>query len=248
MSNSELHSSWLTVNRHCNLRCKWCYAAGTNYNVGEEMSLEFAITLINLIKDLGINRTVTISGETTLWKPLFDFNDYCKQNNIATVLVTNGLKFASDKFYEEYNQHPCDSIALSMKGANANQYHQLTGLQNFKLVKKAFTRIVNMGTNLVNITFNSCYQDILVEMAKFAADCGFTEIKIDFCTTTFSNGKANKTFMVHPRNLASQIVTNLPKMQKYINVHFEMNQPFCIWPPNFIKDLTSDAHFFLCLK
>ncbi|MBU1557822.1 hypothetical protein KKC45_02575, partial [Patescibacteria group bacterium] len=33
-------NGWITVNRTCNMRCKWCYAKETEYR--GELSLEFA--------------------------------------------------------------------------------------------------------------------------------------------------------------------------------------------------------------
>ena len=39
---------WLTVNRACNFRCKWCYERSTNYLSSDDMSLDKAKQIIKI--------------------------------------------------------------------------------------------------------------------------------------------------------------------------------------------------------
>ena len=44
----NIDTAWVTLNRACNLRCRWCYAAGTGYKAGDDMSFELFCEIINL--------------------------------------------------------------------------------------------------------------------------------------------------------------------------------------------------------
>jgi len=203
------------------------------------MSLDLAITLTKLLKDLSIKRIIVIGGEPTLWKPLFQYNDFCRKEGMNTVLITNGLRFASDRFFEQYQEHPCESLGLSMKGGTPEEYLAATKLRNFNLIKKSFVRISENFNKFVNVTFNSFYADSpssLIDMAKFASDCGFKGMKFEFCTTTFVDGKRVAKYMVHPHKTVAKIMESLLGMRKYLEVRFEMNLPFCIWPKEFIDE------------
>ena len=58
---------WLTVNRACNLRCEWCYAAGEGSAAGRNMPLELARQLLDAAAELGAGSAVLIGGEPTLY-------------------------------------------------------------------------------------------------------------------------------------------------------------------------------------
>lgn len=45
---------WLTVNRACNLRCKWCYAQETGLKKENDMPLKMAKDLVDICSDIGI--------------------------------------------------------------------------------------------------------------------------------------------------------------------------------------------------
>ena len=53
MRSSDIKSVWLTLNRSCNLRCKWCYAQESEFK--KELNMEYlcARDLINICIKLG---------------------------------------------------------------------------------------------------------------------------------------------------------------------------------------------------
>ena len=40
----EYKGCWITLNRACNLRCKWCYAQDTKFSLLDDMELEKSIS------------------------------------------------------------------------------------------------------------------------------------------------------------------------------------------------------------
>lgn len=51
---------WLNVNRACNMRCEWCYAKGTEYSAGDEMSLDLAIRLVEMMRSTGVKTSPSL--------------------------------------------------------------------------------------------------------------------------------------------------------------------------------------------
>lgn len=232
--------AWLTTNRLCNFRCKWCYAIGTAYKKAEQMSLAMAVSLLDIIRDLNIKDVILIGGEPTLWQPLFEVSQYCKKNSLKTILVTNGYCFGIDSFWEKYQQMPCDIIGLSLKAHTPEMLKEVAGVRNFKIFEKGFTRITEKTDNYgVSITYNKFYQGRLPEMTKWAVDYGAKSVKIEFCSTIFINGQPDNRFMVEPEKIVSEILADYNELDQLTKgrLLFEMNLPFCLWPKDFIETL-----------
>jgi len=232
--------AWLTVNRNCNFRCKWCYAMGTHYKKTDQMTLSLAINLLDIIKDLKIKNVILIGGEPTLWQPLFEINQYCRENSIRTTLVTNGYCFGIDRFWEKYQQFPCDQIGFSLKSHTPKMLYQTAGVKNFKIFEKGFRRITeNVANYGLSITYNSYYQDKLPEMVKWAVNNGSKSIKIEFCSTVFVNNQPDNSYMVEPKKIVREILDIYDTIDKLTKgkLLFEMNLPFCMWPRDFIEML-----------
>lgn len=230
---------WLTVNRNCNFRCKWCYAEGTSYSKENEMSLELAEKLADIAYQMGITKILLIGGEPTLWEPLLKFNKFCAEKSLQTILVTNGAQFAVDKFWQEYRKNPNDKIALSLKASTAQQLFKVAGVSNFELVKKGIIRAIQELDAQASITYNIFYTENLIDMVKFAMECGAKGVKIDFCSTVFVRGHPESTYMVDPKVIVKNIVRDYPELTRLTdeNIVFEMMIPFCLWPIKFLEQL-----------
>lgn len=231
--------AWLTVNRACNFRCAWCYAEGTGYQKNKEMSLELAKQLADLIYEIGIRNLIVIGGEPTLWENLIMFNSYCKKLDIKTSLVTNAFLFGKEKFLKEYVKFPNDSISISLKAGNEKQSMEVCGIRNFNVVKKGIKQAIKQFNACVSITYNSFYIANLIELVALAVECGSKLVKIDFCSTTFQNGKSYDKYMVEPHQIVKHIVEDYEELNRITNGNlvFEMNLPFCLWPEDFLKML-----------
>jgi len=239
MYGIQPRSVWLTVNRNCNFRCKWCYAEGTGYNTTNEMSFSLAKDLVRVVQEAGVRNLLIIGGEPTLWRPLIEFNDFCRREGIRTVLVTNGAYFGVDSFWRLYKKHSNNKIGLSLKASNPQQLYSVAGVRNFNIVRKGIIRAIQELETSVSITYNVFYVNILKDLVKFAVDCGARTVKIDFCSTTFVEGKAKGTYMVNPQQLVEDITRNYSELERITGGHivFEMMIPFCLWPIDFIIEL-----------
>ncbi|CCQ74238.1 radical SAM/SPASM domain-containing protein [Magnetospira sp. QH-2] len=241
--------AWLTVNRACQLRCKWCYAEGTQYQGQDEMDLELAQDLTNILCDLRISPVRLIGGEPSLWRHLFDFNSFCRGVGIDTSLVTNSVNFGNDRFWEKYKANPCTNAGISVKAGNSEQFVDIVGVKQgvFGKVAVGIRRYVEeFGSVGVGITYNSLYKKNLGEIVGYAIDAGANSVKIDFCHPSFKDGAVISEYMEEPRELAKNIEEMYPSLHEITEgrLFFEMNVPFCIWSDGFIELLKSRKQIY----
>lgn len=231
--------SWLTVNRICNLRCRWCYAESADYHP-DEMSFELAKKLTRIVKEIGVPAILLIGGEPTLWKHILGFNHFCREIGIRSVLVTNGLQFGNDNFWEKYQEIPNDNVGLSLKAWNPEHLKEVAQSTAFKQMKEGMERACARYHSQIGITYNSFYCGNLTNMVQFAMDCGAKAVQINFCYTTFtSNKEPVSTYMVPPRELVANIMRDYPGLMRITDgkLAFEMMLPFCLFPREFIQEL-----------
>ena len=81
--DTNLSTVWITVNRACNFRCKWCYAECSEYKIEDDMPLELAKRIADLSINAGAKHIILIGGEPTMWKHVFDFSKYCREKAIS---------------------------------------------------------------------------------------------------------------------------------------------------------------------
>ncbi len=119
----SINVAWLTINRRCNLKCKWCYAQEYIHD-GSTMNYQLATELISLISTLGIRKVYLIGGEPTIHPDFFRILDLTNQQELETVVVTNGVLLANDTFCNRVQRvnHRRLSFGISLKGINQEDY------------------------------------------------------------------------------------------------------------------------------
>lgn len=238
-TENTLKGAWLTLNRACDMRCKWCYAASTGYVAGSDMKLELAKKLVLLVREVGVKSIILIGGEPTLWKPLFEFNDFCRDLNIKTSLVTNGRQFRSKEFIEEFQQHPTTVVAPSLKAFDESSSLAITSISDFEGVKEGMRNICSISKTYISIVYNTLIQGKLVEMVKTATELGSFGVRVSVCTPMSENGKFVSPFTVDYDIMVDEISGSYEKMMELTkgNLSLELKTPFCIWPRDFIDNL-----------
>jgi len=163
----KLKLMWLTVNRGCNFRCEWCYAAGSEYRMEDEMPLSLALNLLETAKQLEVRRLFLIGGEPTLWSHLFDFNDAMKSSGISSTLVTNAYRFSNDEFWQKYLEHPNTDIGASFKAFDPNSLVGNTKSTGFTDVTKSLKRVFKHQPNgIASFVYSRPYVSHFLDMVK----------------------------------------------------------------------------------
>ncbi len=235
---------WLTVNRRCNFRCKWCYAKGSRYNPADDMSFDQAKKLVELVVGLGINHVTLTGGEPTLWPHLFAFNEYARSKGVTVSMITNACKFGDDKYWERYLKSPCDNVGVSIKGVTERQFVDVVGApallaSTIKGIERAIKYHPKAGVGTVYSTLTS--QDDVKAIAWMAWDLGAESFVISPCGVTVSDGVPSNQYVVEPK----QLVKDIQELHGFLDelyegeIVIEMSLPYCMWPQEFLDRLVS---------
>ena len=234
-------SCWLTVNRACNLRCKWCYARSTNYLASDDMELETAKQIIDICNDLKIRHIILIGGEPTLYKYLFEVIDYCHLRNIGCGIVTNGLACKDISFVSELKKHDIHSISLSLKGENRDVFKEITGRDAFDDTKEAIKCCLN---NDIKVTASMVITEENVNSfiggIETLKSIGVKDFHFSFCYDFDMDMDHSKYLKIHnPKKLITDFMNNYSKLDE-ITQHrftFQNGLPLCLWSDEDIKTL-----------
>jgi len=236
----KLKLMWLTVNRGCNFRCDWCYAAGSEYRTEDEMSLPFALDLLEIAGQLEVGRLFLIGGEPTLWSHLFDFNDAMKSARIRSTLVTNAYRFSSDRFWEKYLEHPNTHIGASFKAFSPESLVENTKANAFADVTKGLRRVFGHQPNsIASFVYSRPYVSHFLDMVKYAVDCGAFGVSVNFCSPAIHKDRVDDRFLIDIDVLVKEITSVYEEAHTITGgrLVFVMKHPLCIWPQKFIQAL-----------
>lgn len=148
----NIFSTWLTVNRACNLSCKWCYAQETDKN--SNMELEIAKKLIDISIYNGVKNFKLIGGEPTIYPFFWDVIEYIIKTKASITIVTNGIKLADDDFcnkLKDYNYSKLH-LGISLKGSTDEEYLKDCGNKGYS---KVLTGIKNCDK--YNLSYSLSY-------------------------------------------------------------------------------------------
>ena len=245
-------TAWLTVNRACNFRCRWCNAEGTECIGKDELDIDTAKRITMIIKKLGIDRISIIGGEPTLWRHLLEFNVFCKEISMKTCIVTNAALFGLDSFWKEYLLSPCDEISISVKGASSEELKNNTSVQDYKNVINGIARAIEYYKTGINVVLNNLNSGFITEYAVLAKEINAIFLNISFCSVSISDKATVSDYVIEPHVIVDIVTKQYPRINQLMdgNVFFEMNIPFCVWLDKFLEELikrdqiTSGCHVF----
>lgn len=244
---------WLTVNRTCNFRCKWCYAEETGYKKDGDMPYELAKNIIVLARDMGASNIILIGGEPTLWPHIFDVIDYIHENDMRAALVTNGHMLSNDNFFQRLKDSKIDSVSISLKAGNAKQHEELTGNKEFE---KVLEGIKNLGSldikSNISITLSKLISSNLSELVEVAINNDARGVFVEFCAPVFFQQKPQQGYTMNPEEIVKCFMSHYEKINELAGSKFAFQQsmPYCIWPEDFIamvrerNQIVSVCHIF----
>jgi len=231
---------WFTLNRGCNFRCEWCYAAGSDYQTEDEMSLASALDFLEIANDLKIRRIFLIGGEPTLWPHLFDLNDKMASVGIKSTLVTNAYRFANDRFWEEYLKHPNTHIGPSFKAFDPRSLIEHAKVTAFAGVTKGLQRVFGYQPNsIASFVYSRPYASHFLDMVKYAMENGAFGVSVNFCSPAIHKDHVDSRFLVDVETMTREIVSVYEEAHEVTMGHlvFVMKHPLCVWPKEFIQTL-----------
>jgi radical SAM protein with 4Fe4S-binding SPASM domain len=230
-------TSWLTVNRNCNFRCRWCYGEDTHYDPKDTMSLETAKELVEIGVAAGVKHFNIIGGEPTMWPGLFELNRFCKALGATTGLITNAAKFGDDKYWERYQKSPCDKISISVKSVGREQFKYATKSTIYDKTMKGIERAVKFYQTGITTVHNSLVGiEGLKQIAQTCRDLGASSIIVNMCSPVITADGVDQGFSIEQDQLVSDVMEMYPFLDNLYGgkVEIDIQLPLCLFPVSFI--------------
>jgi len=227
---------WLTINRACNMCCRWCYARGAK-TTNQEMSFELAQKLVDLVVGVGAKEILLLGGEPTLWPWLLDLNKYCK-GRINTTLVTNTVLFANDIYWNRYLSQSNDEIGVSLKASCEKKFNGVSTVTNWETTLAGIRRALSLtqsGTSFV------CSPDDcdIISAAQLVRSLGGDRLNLNLYTPVCVGGEWKSDYSWNQiRQVINQISIQYSKAEKILKGKLYLNGkfPLCVWPTRFIEE------------
>lgn len=231
-------TAWLTVNRGCNFRCKWCYGQTSSFNPNDNMSLELAEQIVRIVKSVGVSSISIIGGEPTIWKPLDELIAFCKKSDISVGLITNGYRFSDDEYWNMYCNNPCDYIGLSVKSGNRTEFYNTTGVDLFDKTMQGIERVIRFHKAGFSTVYNELVGSVgMFEIAKKCRELGATSMTLSLCSAILDSTGVSNRYSVKPTQLVKELVHIYPYIDELFSGHIclELFLPLCLFPKDFIN-------------
>ncbi len=237
----DYKSCWLTVNRACNLRCKWCYAKSTNFEKSEDMPINLAYQILNICEQLQLKHITIIGGEPTIYPHLHEVMDYCNKKRLKFGMVTNGIRLADESFVEEMISLGMRSFSVSLKGETPEIFKDVSGFDCFEKVVSGIKICKSKGCR-VSVSMVLTEQNVrsYLQGIKAMKAAGVDGFHLAFCYE-FDLNPDYKTFLANtnPKKIVKGFVEGYDELNEITEGKFELFQayPLCLWDKGFIQKL-----------
>jgi radical SAM protein with 4Fe4S-binding SPASM domain len=228
-SIQNLSLGWLTVNRACNNRCKWCYAQDSGFN-SDVLTKEDARALVGLMNDLEFRHIALIGGEPTLYKNLFNVINLISEKGIKSSITTHGRTFSDKKFAKKFADTGIKDISISMKGINRQKYLQLTNADGFDEAMKGIKNLQEIGLEpgvFFTLDLNAIQE--IDETIEFLTSLKLNQVVMNFANPVIVKGKTYGKETPDPRQIAqaySKIISQL--VNERSNFFLAPSIPLCL--------------------
>lgn len=244
-----IRTCWLTINRACNLRCKWCYSFDNGYSAKNNASNELICQILDICQEGKINSVVLIGGEPTI-SPSFLFAvQEAKKRSIRTCLTTNGLRFLDQEFLDECVTAGLDSVNVSLKSFEEESYFENTGFRRYHDTLFALSSLTKTPM-AVSASIVLTKQNLLDldKMVKDLLKSGVQHFSFSFCHYFNESEKENRQFLLdnNPYELIGLLQKQIPILESLLthgeSFAFQMGFPRCIYDAGFIDEMERKHH------
>lgn len=229
---------WLTLNRACNLRCKWCYARDTGFLNSDNMNLDMVYQIVDICADLKIKHITIIGGEPTIYPYFNDVVKYIIKKGLTCGVVTNGVALADCKLLDKMIESGQKSFSISLKGENEKSFEQTTGTDYWKKVFQGIQNCISRGCRIsISMVLTEGNMETFVEGIKKCYDMGVRNFRFSFCYDFDSSDKNDYIAKHNPYLLIEKFKKIYPILNDVTHGNFKLFQsfPLCIWDESFIK-------------
>jgi len=213
------------------------------------MTKELARKLVNLLTDLGVENTVLIGGEPTLYEYFFTIIKYIKEKGMRATVVTNALRFSQHKFVEKTARTGLDDVTTSIKGSSRVEYEQSTGYAGgYDLVRQAIKNLQRTSIRQkVSITVSRSIIENWDTMIRLIKDCEAILFSISFEKPCIL---PEKKVVFDDKMLSKELASFIEEvmypslLETGKDFRLEFMCPQCYFSEDFINRVEKDKHAF----
>ena len=239
---------WVTLNRQCNLRCRWCYACSTGYYQADNTPVKLAEKIIDFLSELHPEYVALIGGEPTCYPDLEHAIHRIYAHGMKSILFTNGLAFCRQEYLDRLVSAGLYGVNLSMKGWSLESYLQNTGVDGYGTMQKAIQNIANSPLeSIVSFVISPENVDSYLVAVTDACAWGASYIYLSF-EQNFSilDGKQSPQELSQIFHMIDCFMESYEQLQGITRGNFALHQsfPLCIWDSKFIEKLRENQQIF----
>lgn len=233
---------WLTINRQCNLECKWCYQ-GQLLHSAEVMSPDLAKTLIDISQEVGAQKFILLGGEPTVHP---DFFQIAKMASVVeTAILTNAIAFSSMDYCRRVEDTGINAVTTSLKGSSEEEYKSGCGKRVFSRVMQAIQNL-EQSTLRHQVSVTMCRASIekWAEFLVVIRESGANHFTFSFERPVVVGEKTMFDDSMLPANIVPFIEQEMYPSLKKIDVGFDLNLTFpqCHFSDGFVDMAHSEGH------
>lgn len=143
---ARYRSILIELTTRCNMGCDFCGRSIRTRPLNHDMDFDLFKHIVDQISLLNLTNTVHLygNGEPLLAPNLSDAIRYCKQKNLQTVILTNGLLLTTDR-YEKLLESGLDHLYISFHNLSesAFKYRRASGKINYSLYYDKMLEVVS---------------------------------------------------------------------------------------------------------
>lgn len=238
----------LGITRKCNLNCKMCGKKYINETQQDEMTLEKVKTIVEKIPNINQINFVDY-GETLMAREIYDILEYLEQNNIKTIITTNGL------LLNEENINKLKSVFcvyISIDSVDDETHKKIRGI-DFTRIKENLKLLKNLRPNIQIVTQTVLMEENisqLKDIIDFAAEVGAHHVS--FLKKFSGTKELDDTNPIYKEDFEKKIkeaYKYLKKKKLSINLHKYKNPFFLVnscMEPFYKLRINIDGTVFAC--
>ena len=240
----DYKKGWITLNRACNMRCKWCYAKDTGYKREDDMDFKMARDLVDIYATLRLRHITLIGGEPTLYPHLFDLLEYARTKNMRCGFLSNGLKYEDKEFVRGLYDRNMTNFSISLKGCGRKSFLETTGIDAYDRVLTGIKNCLETDGNVVVFFVLSEYNiDTLLECLAELTQIGVKKFRFSFVYNFDLSGDYKGYLERHdPHIIIEKFKALYPEIHRLTCGNFKVfpTFPACVWGADFIKTLNDN--------
>ena len=237
--------AWLTTNRTCNNKCKWCYTYEYKCN-NISMDSERTKKTIDMLANNGIQKIILIGGEPTINTEIIDIIKYINKKNITVSIASNGRKFSELSFTQKCKDAGLNFANISIKGINDEQYIRNTNSTGFSEMIEGYKNLkkchINLTTSYV-ITSNN--EKEFFDLKEMLLENNINSILFLLYKPSINNQSHSTEPSIIELAEACKTIYSIFN-NSGIDIKFEMSIPLCLFEKEFLDVLISKKMISTC--